>query len=224
MPMSHTPNVRIHKLDPWLWPFFVSITAVLNHQLNAARVPKPTLRSLVPLPDQRDFEEYCRRKARKWAEEADTFILPVNIEDLQARPKNTEELKLLASKDILAMESEPEDARSATFKDINGITLACVPAWRDPGCPKLQDADYSGAHGRTLAEVMTSNPSHEDHYDGLNVGIPLNSFTHTHFFAITRTVEATQTLHSILHPITPERDVRHTEEGKYMVYLPDGGI
>lgn len=38
-----------------------------------------------------------------------------------------------------------------------------------------------------------------------------------------RTVEATQILHSVLHPITPERDIRHNEEEKYIVYSPDGG-
>jgi hypothetical protein len=38
---------------------------------------------------------------------------------------------------------------------------------------------------------------------------------------IKRTLEATQTLHSVLQPITPERDVRHNENDRYMVYVPD---
>ncbi|KAJ7818454.1 hypothetical protein B0H13DRAFT_1922235 [Mycena leptocephala] len=38
---------------------------------------------------------------------------------------------------------------------------------------------------------------------------------------IRRTWEATQTLHSVVQPITPERDVRHNDE-KYMVYIPSG--
>ncbi|KAJ7918251.1 hypothetical protein B0H13DRAFT_1869573 [Mycena leptocephala] len=60
---------------------------------------------------------------------------------------------------------------------------------------------YPGTLGRTL---------NEEDYDGLNE--PL----------IKRTLEATQTLHSVLQPITPDRDVRHDEDEKYMVYIPSG--
>jgi hypothetical protein len=73
--------------------------------------------------------EYCRAKAHTWATNADTFVLSVDISDLKARPKNTEELKSSAAHHIRSMETQPEDARYAIYKDKNGITLACVLAW-----------------------------------------------------------------------------------------------
>ncbi|KAJ7790590.1 hypothetical protein B0H14DRAFT_2939020 [Mycena olivaceomarginata] len=141
---------------------------------------------------------------------AKDFILgPKSKEDMKlakARPdqKNTEDLKSSAAQRIRSMETQPEDARSAIYKDKNGITLACVLAWRVPECPKLT--------GVGLTDVIGSNPSQDD-YDGLNESL------------IKRALEAAQTLHSVLHPITPDRDIRHNEEEKYMVYSysPDGG-
>lgn len=112
---------------------------LLNVQLRAAKVPKPIMSNLTPLPNKEAFLRYCQAKAHTWVTKADTFILSVDINDLKARPKNTEELKLSAAQHIKAMEAQPEDARSAIFKDKNGITLACVLAWRVPGCPKLTD-------------------------------------------------------------------------------------
>ncbi|KAJ7787317.1 hypothetical protein B0H14DRAFT_3580541 [Mycena olivaceomarginata] len=179
-------------------------------RLRAAKVPKPQLSPLISLPDKEAFLEYCRAKAHTWVTNADTFLLSVDINDLKARPKNTEDLKSSAAQRIRSMETQPDDARSAIYKDKNGITLACVLAWRVPGCPKLTDTDYPGAQGRTLTDVIGSNPSQDD-YDGLNESL------------IKRALEAAQTLHSVLHPITPDRDIRHNEEEKYMVYSPDGG-
>ncbi|KAJ7877044.1 hypothetical protein B0H14DRAFT_3130256 [Mycena olivaceomarginata] len=105
-------------------------------RLRAAKVPKPQLRPLTSLPDKEAFLEYCRAKAHTWVTNADTFLLSVDIND---RPKNTEDLKSSAAHSIRSMETQPEDARSAIYKDKNGITLACVLAWRVPGCPKLTD-------------------------------------------------------------------------------------
>ncbi|KAJ7849551.1 hypothetical protein B0H14DRAFT_2765427 [Mycena olivaceomarginata] len=179
-------------------------------RLRAAKVPKPQLSSLTSLPNKETFLEYCRVKAHTWVTNADTFLLSVDINDLKARPKNTEDLKSSAAQRIRSMEIQPEDARSAICKDKNGITLACVLAWRVPECAKLTDTDYSGAQGRTLNDVIGSNPSQND-YDGLDESL------------IKRALEAARTLHSVLHPITPDRDIRHNEEEKYMVYSPDGG-
>jgi hypothetical protein len=94
---------------------------------------------LTSLPDKEAFLEYCRAKAHTWATNADTFLLSVDINDLKARPKNTEDLKSSAAQRIRSMETQPEDARSAIYKDKNGISLACVLAWRVPECPKLTD-------------------------------------------------------------------------------------
>ncbi|KAJ6586672.1 hypothetical protein B0H10DRAFT_1961634 [Mycena sp. CBHHK59/15] len=38
-----------------------------------------------------DFQVYARRKALKWRLNTDVFGLPIDIEDLKFRPKNTEE-------------------------------------------------------------------------------------------------------------------------------------
>ncbi|KAJ7848362.1 hypothetical protein B0H14DRAFT_3138294, partial [Mycena olivaceomarginata] len=84
------------------------------------------------------------------------------------------------------------------------------PCLESSRMPQLTDTDYPGAQGRTLTDVIGSNPSQDD-YDGLNESL------------IKRALEAAQTLHSVLHPITPDRDIRHNEEEKYMVYSPDGG-
>ncbi|KAJ7937679.1 hypothetical protein B0H13DRAFT_1852316 [Mycena leptocephala] len=95
------------------------------------------------LPDKE--LEYCRAKAHTWVTNADTFLLSVDKNDLKARPKNTEDLKSSAAHSIRSMETQPEDARSAIYKDKNGITLACVLAWRVPGCPKLTDVENGPA-------------------------------------------------------------------------------
>ncbi|KAJ7878131.1 hypothetical protein B0H14DRAFT_2711846 [Mycena olivaceomarginata] len=95
------------------------------------------------------------------------------------------------------MGDQLEDARSAIFKDKNGITLACVFAHRIPGVQKMHGVSYPGPEGRTLMDVLGTHD--EAHYDGLNA---CASFCST--------------------PITPERDVRHNEDDKYMVYIPDG--
>ncbi|KAJ7483131.1 hypothetical protein B0H11DRAFT_1914874 [Mycena galericulata] len=73
---------------------------------------------------------------------------------------------------------------------------------------RISGGCYPGTAGRTLSDL--SGSARDEKYDGLNE------------LLIKRTWEATQTLHSILQPITPERDVRHNEDDKYMVYVPAG--
>ncbi|KAJ7788278.1 hypothetical protein B0H14DRAFT_2628430 [Mycena olivaceomarginata] len=46
---------------------------------------------------------------------SDTFILPIDINDLKNRPKHTEELKSRAAHSITAMKNDREDATSAVF-------------------------------------------------------------------------------------------------------------
>ncbi|KAJ7843857.1 hypothetical protein B0H13DRAFT_1909198 [Mycena leptocephala] len=207
-------------------------------RLRAARVKKPALTSLTSLTVNGDFRAYARSKALSWALNTDVFILPIDINDLKNRPKKTEELKSQAAERITAMENEPEDATSAIFKDKNGVTLACVSARRS--LDKMKIHGWGGGGGYYTREVHNMNneftkdkhvvvygwklvPSHmgrtlghfsesaqnEDNYDGLNESL------------IRRTWEATQTLHSVVQPITPERDVRHNDE-KYMAYIPSG--
>ncbi|KAJ7788756.1 hypothetical protein B0H14DRAFT_3892267 [Mycena olivaceomarginata] len=160
-------------------------------RLRAARVKKPALTSLTSLTVNGDFRAYARSKALSWAFNTD----------------NTEELKSQAAERITAMENKPGDATSAVFKDKNGVTLACVFARRSLNAMKIHGA-YPGTVGRTL-EHFSESARNEDNYDGLNESL------------IRRTWEATQTLHSVVQPITPERDVRHNDE-KYMVYIPSG--
>ncbi|KAJ7814338.1 hypothetical protein B0H14DRAFT_3747792, partial [Mycena olivaceomarginata] len=176
-------------------------------RLRAARVKKPALTSLTSLTVNGDFRAYARSKALSWAFNTDVFILPIDINDLKNRPKNTEELKSQAAERITAMENKPGDATSAVFKDKNGVTLVCVFARRSLNAMKIHGA-YPGTVGRTL-EHFSESARNEDNYDGLNESL------------IRRTWEATQTLHSVVQPITPERDVRHNDE-KYMVYIPSG--
>jgi hypothetical protein len=84
-----------------------------------------------------DFRAYARSKALSWAFNTDVFILPIDINDLKNRPKNTEELKSQAAERITAMENKPGDATSAVFKDKNGVTLACVFARRSLNAMKI---------------------------------------------------------------------------------------
>ncbi|KAJ7712559.1 hypothetical protein B0H14DRAFT_2645197 [Mycena olivaceomarginata] len=159
--------------------------------------PKPrkkgqkNLNKLKPTPpkDQKAAKEAKQRetaqlKARTWADNCDMFILQdVDVNILRARPKNTDELKSLAAQRIADMGDQLEDARSAIFKDKNGITLLLLTAF----------PVFRKCMGSAILDLL-----------------------------IKRTLEATQALHSVLQPITPERDVRHNEDDKYMVYIPDG--
>ncbi|KAJ7856159.1 hypothetical protein B0H13DRAFT_1902762, partial [Mycena leptocephala] len=182
--------------------------AAAKARLREAKVKKPALTSSTSLVITGDFGAYARPKALRWALNTDNFILPIDINDLKNRPKNTEELKSRAAQSIKAMENQPEDAASAVFKDKNGITLACVFSRRSPNATKIHGA-YLGTLGRTL-EHFSTTARNEENCDGLNE--PL----------IKRKLEATQTLHSVLQPITPDIDVRHDEDEKYMVYTPSG--
>ncbi|KAJ7933642.1 hypothetical protein B0H13DRAFT_1855888 [Mycena leptocephala] len=124
------------------------------------------------------------------------FILQdVDVNVLKARPKNTDELKSLAAQRIADMGDQLEDARSTIFKDKNGITLVCVFAYRIPGVQKM--------HGKVILERVVlkrilTGPSNQANSGG-DSGASFCSTT-----------------------ITPERDVRHNEDDKYMVYIPDG--
>lgn len=84
-----------------------------------------------------EFQAYARLKAQEWVQNCDMFILPVDINDLKDRPKNTEELKCRAAQGIRAMEDIPGDAASGIFKDKNGVTLACVFARRSSNVTKI---------------------------------------------------------------------------------------
>ncbi|KAJ7878096.1 hypothetical protein B0H14DRAFT_3130039 [Mycena olivaceomarginata] len=130
--------------------------------------PKPrkkgrkNLNKLKPLAakDQKVAKEAKQRetaqlKARARADNCDMFILPdVDLNVLKARPKNTDELKSLAAQRIAEMGDQLEDARSAIFKDKNGITLACVFAHRIPGAQKMHGLSYPGPEGRTIMDVL----------------------------------------------------------------------
>ncbi|KAJ7442817.1 hypothetical protein B0H11DRAFT_2347618 [Mycena galericulata] len=172
--------------------------AAVAARLRETRVKKPALTSLASLTVDGDFRAYARSKALRWALNTDVFLLPIDINDLKNRPKNTEELKSQAAERITAMENEPEDATSAVFKDKNGVMLACVFARRSLNVMKIHGA-YPGTVGRTLGHFSES-ARNEDNYDGLNESL------------IRRTWEATQTLHSVVQPITPQTDVRHNDE------------
>ncbi|KAJ7803931.1 hypothetical protein B0H14DRAFT_3154244 [Mycena olivaceomarginata] len=98
-----------------------------KQRLKDSRVPKPSLTTLTPLNINCNFQQAAQLKARTWADNCDMCILrDVDVNVLKARPKNTDELKSLAAQRIADMRDQLEDARSAIFKDKNGITLACV--------------------------------------------------------------------------------------------------
>ncbi|KAJ7933130.1 hypothetical protein B0H13DRAFT_1856420 [Mycena leptocephala] len=137
--------------------------AAAKARLRAARVKRPALTSLTSVAINGDFLAYARLKALRWALNTDTFILPIDINDLKNRPKNTEELKSRAARSIIAMKNDPEDATSAVFKDTNGVTLACVFAQRSLNLKKVH-GPYPGTMGRKLEHFprMTRN---EENYD-----------------------------------------------------------
>ncbi|KAJ7864114.1 hypothetical protein B0H14DRAFT_2574554 [Mycena olivaceomarginata] len=181
----------------------VVATNVLWTVAEGSQGQKPALTSLTSLTVNGNFRAYARSKALSWAFNTDVFILPIDINDLKNRPKNTEELKSQAAERITAMENKPGDATSAVFKDKNGVTLACVFSRRSLNAMKIHGA-YPGTVGRTL-EHFSESARNEDNYDGLNENVGSNadpSFRCT-------------THHS------GERDVRHNDE-KYMVYIPSG--
>ncbi|KAK6980848.1 hypothetical protein R3P38DRAFT_3376595 [Favolaschia claudopus] len=68
---------------------------------------------------------------------------------------------------------------------------------------------YPGGQERTLEHHPRSLRS-EENYDGLNESL------------IQRTWEAAQALHAVVQPVTPEKDIRHVEDDKFMTYTPSG--
>ncbi|KAJ6541293.1 hypothetical protein B0H10DRAFT_1970787 [Mycena sp. CBHHK59/15] len=104
-------------------------TAAAKARLRAAKVKKLSLASLTPMTVDGtingDFQVYARRKVLKWRLNTDVFGLPIDIEDLKIRPKNTEELRSQASERVKAMGNKPEHATSAVkFKDTNATMLS----------------------------------------------------------------------------------------------------
>ncbi|KAK6984723.1 hypothetical protein R3P38DRAFT_3375015 [Favolaschia claudopus] len=117
-----------------------------------------------------------RKKAARWALDTDVFIVPVDINELKERPKNTKTLKTEAAGKVRNLRESPADAVSAFFKDKNEM----------PWLP------YPGGQERTLEHHPRSLRS-EENYDGLNESL------------IQRTWEAAQALHAVVQPVTPEK-------------------
>ncbi|KAK6996078.1 hypothetical protein R3P38DRAFT_3371249 [Favolaschia claudopus] len=68
---------------------------------------------------------------------------------------------------------------------------------------------YPGGQERTLEHHPRSLRS-EENYDGLYESL------------IQRTWEAAQALHAVVQPVTPEKDIRHVEDDKFMTGTPSG--
>ncbi|KAK6997264.1 hypothetical protein R3P38DRAFT_3220815 [Favolaschia claudopus] len=176
-------------------------------RLKAAAVKKPSLTCYTPVVPHIDFVIYARKKAARWALDTDVFIVPVDINELKKRPKNTKALKAEAAAKVQSMRESSADAMSGVFKDINGTTLACVFAAH--GSDSRMIGPYPGSQDRAVEHYPRFLRT-EENYDGVNQSL------------IQRTWEAAQMLHAVVQPVAPERDVRHVEDDKFMTYTPSG--
>ncbi|KAK7015246.1 hypothetical protein R3P38DRAFT_2518770, partial [Favolaschia claudopus] len=167
-------------------------------------------------------------KAARWALDTDVFIVPVDINELKKRPKNTKALKAEAAAKVQSMRESSADAMSGVFKDINGTTLACVFAAHGSDSRMIGVSPhwpYPGSQERAVEHYPRFLRT-EENYDGLNVcGRKIKFDTSDNLSQqslIQRTWEAAQMLHAVVQPVAPERDVRHVEDDKFMTYTPSG--
>lgn len=103
----------------------------------SANVPRPNILTLTsdriktktPQSDRRrewNEEKQFACLAQQWSKYAPVFELPVDLEELQRRPKNTKAEKQKAEDTVRRMKRWPSDPFSAIFTDKKGRRMICV--------------------------------------------------------------------------------------------------